>query len=215
MMGPDCGTAIVDGVPLGFANAVRRGRIGLAGASGTGLQQVSCLLDRLGEGVSQLIGVGGRDLDERVGGLMMLAAIDLLAKPGDRGDRSRLQASRGLRGARRPRGSVRVRQARGRELPRRRPCRWSAGPALAGRHAGGGRPDRRRPRARRSRGHDGSPRSGSRGEARARVGSFAGGQRHVRGLFSGGTLCQEAALILREIRGPHADAGHTPDRSRR
>src|SRR5262249_3748147 len=54
--------------------------IGLAGASGTGLQQVSCLLDRLGEGVSQLIGVGGRDLDERVGGLMMLAAIDLLAK---------------------------------------------------------------------------------------------------------------------------------------
>ena len=43
MMGPDCGTAIVDGVPLGFANAVRRGRIGLVGASGTGLQQVSCL----------------------------------------------------------------------------------------------------------------------------------------------------------------------------
>ena len=50
MMGPDCGTAIVDGVPLGFANAVRRGRIGLVGASGTGLQQVSCLVDRLGEG---------------------------------------------------------------------------------------------------------------------------------------------------------------------
>ena len=50
MMGPDCGTAIVDGIPLGFANAVRRGRIGLAGASGTGLQQVSCLVDRLGEG---------------------------------------------------------------------------------------------------------------------------------------------------------------------
>src|SRR5262249_13888621 len=80
MMGPDCGTAIVDGVPLGFANAVRRGRIGLVGASGTGLQQVSCLLDRLGEGVSQLIGVGGRDLDERVGGLMMLAGLELLTK---------------------------------------------------------------------------------------------------------------------------------------
>ena len=79
MMGPDCGTAIVDGIPLGFANAVRRGRVGLAGASGTGLQQVSCLVDRLGEGVSQVIGVGSRDLDERVGGLMMRAAIERLA----------------------------------------------------------------------------------------------------------------------------------------
>ena len=76
MMGPDCGTAIVDGVPLGFANAVRRGRVGLAGASGTGLQQVSCLVDRLGEGVSQVIGVGSRDLGERVGGVMMRAAIE-------------------------------------------------------------------------------------------------------------------------------------------
>src|SRR4029077_5933031 len=80
LMGPDCGTAILDGVPLGFANAVRRGRIGLVGASGTGLQQVSCLIGRGGEGVSQLIGVGGHHLDERVGGLMMLAGLDYLAK---------------------------------------------------------------------------------------------------------------------------------------
>jgi len=79
LMGPDCGTAILDGVPLGFANAVRRGRIGLIGASGTGLQEVSCLIDRLGEGVSQVIGVGGRDLDERVGGRMTLAALRRLA----------------------------------------------------------------------------------------------------------------------------------------
>jgi len=79
VMGPDCGTAILDGVPLGFANAVRRGPIGLAGASGTGLQQVVCLIDRLGMGISQAIGVGGRDLDERIGGLMMLAALDRLA----------------------------------------------------------------------------------------------------------------------------------------
>ncbi len=83
MMGPDCGTAILDGVPLGFANAVRRGTIGLVGASGTGLQQVSCLIDRYGAGVSQAIGVGGRDLDERVGGTMMLAALERLgADPG-------------------------------------------------------------------------------------------------------------------------------------
>jgi FdrA protein len=83
VMGPDCGTAILDGVPLGFANAVRRGTIGLIGASGTGLQQVSCLIDRYGAGVSQAIGVGGRDLDERVGGTMMLAALERLgADPG-------------------------------------------------------------------------------------------------------------------------------------
>ena len=83
VMGPDCGTAILDGVPLGFANVVRRGTIGLIGASGTGLQQVSCLIDRYGAGVSQAIGVGGRDLDERVGGTMMLAALERLgADPG-------------------------------------------------------------------------------------------------------------------------------------
>ncbi len=83
LMGPDCGTAILDGVPLGFANVVRRGSIGLIGASGTGLQQVSCLIDRYGAGVSQAVGVGGRDLDERVGGTMMLAALERLgADPG-------------------------------------------------------------------------------------------------------------------------------------
>src|SRR4051812_12656174 len=79
VMGPDCGTAILDGVPLGFANAVRQGRIGLVGASGTGLQQVTCLIDRLGEGVSQVIGVGGHDLSEAVGGQMMLMGIERLA----------------------------------------------------------------------------------------------------------------------------------------
>jgi succinyl-CoA synthetase alpha subunit len=82
VMGPDCGTAILDGVPLGFANAVRRGSVGLVGASGTGLQQVTCLLDAFGAGVSQAIGVGGRDLHEEVGGLMMLAGLErLLADP--------------------------------------------------------------------------------------------------------------------------------------
>ena len=85
LMGPDCGTSILDGVPLGFANAVRRGDIGLIGASGTGLQQVSSLIDRAGAGVSQAIGVGGRDLDARVGGTMMLAALRRLdTDPGTR-----------------------------------------------------------------------------------------------------------------------------------
>jgi FdrA protein len=78
MLGPDCGTAILDGVPLGFANAVPRGRIGVAGASGTGLQEITCTIARGGEGISQAIGVGGRDLSDAVGGLMMLRAIELL-----------------------------------------------------------------------------------------------------------------------------------------
>src|SRR5438045_2691591 len=78
LLGPDCGTAILDGVPLGFANVVPRGRIGLAAASGTGLQEVTCAIARLGEGVSQAIGAGGRDISDEVGGLMMLRALDAL-----------------------------------------------------------------------------------------------------------------------------------------
>jgi succinyl-CoA synthetase alpha subunit len=81
VMGPDCGTAILNGKPLCFANAVRRGPVGIVAASGTGLQEVSCLLDRWGSGVSQAIGTGGRDLkDERVGGITMLMGIAALAR---------------------------------------------------------------------------------------------------------------------------------------
>ena len=79
MMGPDCGTAIINGKPLGFANAVRRGGIGIVGASGTGIQEISCLVHRLGAGVSQAIGTGGRDLSEQVEGRMTLLAIETLA----------------------------------------------------------------------------------------------------------------------------------------
>src|SRR5262249_3631523 len=79
VMGPDCGTAIINGVPLAFANVVRRGDIGCVAASGTGLQQVTCLIDRLGAGISQAIGTGGRDLSAEVGGISMLAGIAALA----------------------------------------------------------------------------------------------------------------------------------------
>lgn len=78
VMGPDCGTAIINGVPLAFANKVKRGDIGIVGASGTGIQEVSCLISQGGGGVSQAIGVGGRDLKEDVGGLSTLMALDLL-----------------------------------------------------------------------------------------------------------------------------------------
>ena len=48
-------------------------------ASGTGLQQVATLLAGRGRGLSHAIGVGGRDMSEAVGGIMTLAALDLLA----------------------------------------------------------------------------------------------------------------------------------------
>lgn len=78
VMGPDCGTAIIQGVALGFANVVARGRVGIVGASGTGIQEVTVRLHQLGEGISHAIGTGGRDLSEAIGGISMLDGIDLL-----------------------------------------------------------------------------------------------------------------------------------------
>lgn len=78
VMGPDCGTAIIGGVPLAFANVVPRGDIGIIGASGTGIQEISCLIARAGKGVSHAIGTGGRDLKADVGGITTLMALDLL-----------------------------------------------------------------------------------------------------------------------------------------
>ncbi len=77
-MGPDAGTAIINGVALGFANAVPRGSIGLVSAAGTGLQGVTSMIARAGAGVSQAIGTGGRDLSEAVGGRMMLQGLRML-----------------------------------------------------------------------------------------------------------------------------------------
>ncbi len=75
VMGPDCGTAVVGGVGLGFANAVGPGPVGLVAASGTGCQQVLALLDAAGVGVSAALGVGGRDLSEEVGGVSTTTAL--------------------------------------------------------------------------------------------------------------------------------------------
>jgi FdrA protein len=78
LMGPGCGTALLDGVALGFANVVPRGPVGIVAAAGTGLQEVSTLLAKSGIGVSQGIGTGGRDLSEAVGGVTMRQGIRLL-----------------------------------------------------------------------------------------------------------------------------------------
>lgn len=78
MMGPDCGTSIINQVPLAFANVVKKGPVGIIGASGTGTQEVSVLVDRFGAGVSQVIGTGGRDLKVEIGGLMMIQSFEAL-----------------------------------------------------------------------------------------------------------------------------------------
>ena len=78
VMGPDCGTAIINGRPLAFANIVSRGSIGIVGASGTGMQEVSSLVAQYGGGISHAIGVGGRDLKSEVGGISTLMAIEAL-----------------------------------------------------------------------------------------------------------------------------------------
>ncbi len=83
LMGPDCGTAIINGVGLGFANRVRRGGIGLVAASGTGLQAVSSRVHALGAGISHAIGTGGRDLHAEVGAVTARQALDLLARDPD------------------------------------------------------------------------------------------------------------------------------------
>jgi FdrA protein len=82
-MGPDCGTAIVNGVGLGFANRVQRGPIGVVGASGTGLQQVTARIHQLGGGITHALGTGGRDLSEPVGAITAQQALSLLSRDPD------------------------------------------------------------------------------------------------------------------------------------
>jgi FdrA protein len=80
VMGPDCGTAIVNGVGLGFANKVRRGSIGLVAGSGTGLQQVTARIHQFGGGITHALGTGGRDLSDNVGAVTARQGLDLLSR---------------------------------------------------------------------------------------------------------------------------------------
>ncbi len=215
VMGPDCGTAILDGVPLGFANAVHRGSIGLVGASGTGLQQVSCLIDRDGAGVSQAIGVGGRDLDERVGGTMMLAALDRLAA--DPATNVIVLISKP------PAASVTARVlAAIRAVGKPVVVNFLGGDPEAILAAGGipavtfeeaaarasaialGRPEPADEAA------STDPRAGEQEEAAARetASRLAPGQWRIRGLYSGGSLAGEAKLILTSVLGAAAAKDH-------
>jgi FdrA protein len=178
VMGPDCGTAVVGGIGLGFANAVQPGPVGIVAASGTGCQQLLCLLDAAGVGVSAALGVGGRDLSAAVGGRSTLAALERLdADPATEliVVVSKLPDAQVARRIREAATSTPVRfafvgetdlsaaaedvvSALGYPVPR-----WPAWPGRAT-----------------------DPRTGV-----------------LRGLFAGGTLCDEAALIAHERGVPH------------
>lgn len=189
VMGPDCGTAIIGGVPLGFANVVRRGDIGLVGASGTGLQQVTCLIDRHGGGVSQAIGTGGHDLSREVGGRTMLRGLAALAE--DAATRVIVLiskppapeiAERVLGQAREAGKPVVVNFLGAAPSPIAAlglfPAETLEDAAVAAVGLASGRPPER-------------PEPTPTGFPPP-----AAGQRYVRGLFSGGTFCYEASLLL-------------------
>jgi FdrA protein len=203
VMGPDCGTAMVAGVPLGFVNEVRAGDIGLIGASGTGLQQISTLVDRWGAGVSHMIGVGSHDLAAAVGAVSMLDALDALAadpatkviglvsKPPDPDVAERVLARAAASGkpvvaaflGADPDGAPdRVAMAATLEDAARALVRASTGsepPALDGDHA-------------------------------ARPAAPARDRRLLRGLYAGGTFAYEAGLLLEPRLGAIGDDADPP-----
>jgi FdrA protein len=205
VMGPDCGTAIIGGVPLGFANVVRRGEIGAIAASGTGLQQVTCLIDRWGKGISHAIGTGGHDLHASVGGITMLHGLEALTA--DPATRVIVLISKPPH----PEVTERVLDAASR----------SGKPIVV--NFLGADPDT----VRRANVHpvrtlddaarlavalaDGGAGAGA-GEAptdgATQVPQLAPGQKYIRGLYSGGTFCYEALLLLSETFG--GIASNTP-----
>ncbi len=190
VMGPDCGTAIVNGVGLGFANRVRHGPIGMAAASGTGLQQISSRIHQLGGGLTHAFGTGGRDFTEAVGAVTAHQELDLLTRDPETKVIVLLskppapQVAEGLLRAARAAGKPVVVDFIGYMPPARRMGNlyfvrtFDEAAALAVELAAETPDEQVGPEI--------------------DLGRFAPGQRYLRGLFSGGTLAYEALLILQD-----------------
>ena len=198
LMGPDCGTTIINGAPLGFANAVRRGKIGIVAASGTGLQEVSSIIHNLGEGVSQAIGTGGRDVKAVVGGRTFLAALEALAA--DAHTEVILLISK-------PPNAAVLHKIRERLRDIRKP--------VVTFFLGDDAPAANAPQTLEAAAYQAVARSrGKQGDdhtsvwslrqkeyanlAREATRRLASGRRYLRGLYSGGTFCNEAQILFRE-----------------
>jgi FdrA protein len=196
VMGPDCGTAIIQGIPLGFANVVRRGAVGVVGASGTGTQQVTCLVHRYGAGISHAIGTGGHDLSAQVGGITMLQGIKALAADCDTKvivlvskPPSPEVARKVLAAARRCGKPVVVNfvgaapgSVHGKNLHQADTLEDASMAAVALSR------DRR-------------PVPGTQKKTKLKLPRLSARQRYVRGLFSGGTFCYEASMLLGQALG--------------
>jgi len=198
VMGPDCGTAIINGVPLAFANAVNRGNIGIVAAAGTGLQEVSCLISNAGAGISQAIGTGGRDVKKEVGGIMFIEALKALAQ--DEATRVILLVSKPphpevlsriekvTKKIRKPIVTLFI----GAQTKRGGPATLEEAALQAVALARGQKPDdaMRRLAARDEE---------IRGMAKREAGRRKKNQKYVRGLFSGGTFCAEAQILFGDM----------------
>jgi FdrA protein len=196
VMGPGAGTAVLGGVGLGFANAVRRGPVGVVAAAGTGAQEVMTLLDRWEIGVSHVIGVGGRDLSARVGGRMAADAVRAL--DADPGTEAILLVSKP------PDPGVAAEVvAQARQTPITAACVGMT--ASGGRLAGAVLARTLEEGAVRVAGQLGRPvpelAPGLAGAVASAVRGLDGARTAVRGFFTGGTLCYEAQVILRELLG--------------
>lgn len=197
MMGADCGTAIINGVALCFGNAVREGSIGIVGASGTGSQEISVRIHGLGAGVSQLIGTGGRDLTDAVGGIMMIDAMRALDQ--DEATQVILLVSKPPAPAVEERVLAEIRNCRKPVVV----C-FIGGSEAAVVRAGGLFSKTTEEAARTAvqlvdPGRSGSDIGALDSSLIASVrGKLTSGQRFIRGLFCGGTLCDEAMYLAFE-----------------
>jgi FdrA protein len=197
VMGPGAGTALLGGTGLGFANVVRPGRVGIVAAAGTGAQEAMSLLDRWGAGVSVVIGLGGRDLTEAVGGRMAMQAVTALAAdPGtevillvSKPPSARVAAAVVDAADGRPLVAALIGLSEGIDLP---------GNVTVTRTLEAG--------VLRTLDVLGLPRPGILGDLADQVSAamrrLGPDRRAVRGLFSGGTLCSESQVILAEVFGP-------------
>ena len=209
VMGPDCGTAIINGVPLAFANAVNRGSIGIVAAAGTGLQEVSCIISNQGAGISQAIGTGGRDVKQEVGGIMFIEGLKALAQ--DEQTRVILLISKPphpqvlkriekvIRTIRKPVVTLFIGAATAGRGPATLEEAAFQAVALAQCEDPAAASQRLAARDEHLNNQAQQSANRARGSGRVRGPNSAARRKYVRGLFSGGTFCAEAQIILKDM----------------